>query len=346
MKKVTTYTPEEKLEIGRLLYEDKITKREAVDRYDIGFYATRDYMRMYRDTNHLPPKKNRTNSKPKKESVTMKNPFAKKDVVRRLPELELKKIPLENIKFAEYQREVKASKVSKIVKNFVPDVMGVALVSFRNGEFYCIDAQHRVEALKKLGYTEILCQVLTGLTYEQECYRFVLLNTGRTQLTANQVFHGRVEEKDEDAIALVSMFKKYRFEYNKNNGIKEDNVIGAVSKFVKIQKSLGMDRVEQVLRILRNAWYGDKYSLSSAIISGLSTFLSENPNADELALTKALEKVMPNVLIAQANNYVKCDMLRPGRADSACYHIAKEISYLYEDEISRSARGRKIKVAY
>lgn len=93
------------------------------------------------------------------------------------------------------------------------------------------------------------------------------------------------------------MFKKYRFDYNKNNGIKDDNLIGAVSKFVKIQKNFGISRVEQILRILRNAWYGEKYSLSSAIISGLSTFLSEHPEVDEMILTKALEKVMPNMLI-------------------------------------------------
>ena len=274
----------------------------------------------------------------------MKTLFTKKETVKRLPELELKKIPLDNIKFAEYQRELKPSKVNKIVRNFVPDVMGIALVSFRNGEFYCIDAQHRVEALKKLGYTEILCQVLTGLTYEEECYRFVLLNTGRTQLTANQVFHGRVEEKDKEAMALVEAFRKYRFDYNKNNSAKDDNLIGAVSKFVKMQKTFGMERVEKVLRIIRNAWYGDKNSVSSAIISGLSTFLQENPAADELILTKALERVLPNMLIAQANNYVKCDMLRPGRADSACYHIAKTISYLYEDEINKPTRGRRAKV--
>ena len=232
-----------------------------------------------------------------------------------------------------------------MVKNFVPDIMGVGLVSFRNGKFWGIDAQHRIEALKKMGYTEMLCQVLTGLTYEQECYRFVLLNTGRTQLTANQVFHGRVEEKDKDAMELVAMFKKYRFEYNKNNGTKDNNLIGAVSKFVKMQKTFGIERVETVLRILRNSWYGDKTSLSSAIITGLSTFLSETPCADEMILTKALEKVIPAMLIAQANNYVKCDMLRPGRADNACYHIAKTISYLYEDEVNRMTRGKRAKVA-
>ena len=273
----------------------------------------------------------------------MKNLFTKKEALQRLPELELKKIPLENIKFADYQREIKQSKVNKIIKNFEPDIVGIGLVSFRGGEFWGIDTQHRIEALKKMGFKEILCQVLTGLTYEEECYRFVLLNTGRTQLTANQVFHGRVEEKDKDAVELVKMFKKYRFEYNKNNGTKDDNLIGAVSKFVKMQKTFGMNRVETVLRILRNAWYGDKNSLSSAIITGISTFLEENPNADEMILTKALEKVMPNILIAQANNYVKCDMLRPGRADSACYHIAKEISYLYDDESNKPPRGRKVR---
>lgn len=274
----------------------------------------------------------------------MKNLFVKKEMIKRLPELELKKIPLANIKFAEYQREVKPSKVNKIVRNFEPDIVGIGLVSFRNGEFWGVDTQHRIEALKKLGYTEILCQVLTGLTYEEECYRFVLLNTGRTQLTANQVFHGRVEEKDKEAVELVEAFRKYRFDYNKNNSTKDDNLIGAVSKFVKMQKMFGIERVEKVLRVLRNAWYGDKNSLASAIISGLSTFFSENPSADEMILIKALEKIIPSMLIAQANNYVKCDVLRPGRADSACYHIAKTISYLYENETVKSSRIRKTKV--
>lgn len=272
--------------------------------------------------------------------------FNKKQEEKILPEIVLKRIPIDNIRVDLYQRVKKSPKVRKMINDFVPDVIGIALVSFRNGEFWCIDGQHRIAAMKTLGYKEIWCQVLTGLTYEEECERFNLLNTGRTQLTANQVFHCRVEGKDKAAMELVGMFRKYRFDYNKNNGTKDDNVIGAVSKFVKIQKVFGLEKVETVLRILRNAWYGDKNSLSSAIITGLSTFLEENPNADEMILTKALEKVMPNILIAQANNYVKCDMLRPGRADSACYHIAKGISYLYEDELNRLARGRKVKVAY
>ena len=270
--------------------------------------------------------------------------FNKSTEIKRLPELELKRIPIDNLKFPAYQRELKMSKVNKIANNFMPDIVGIGLVSFRGGEFNCLDSQHRVMAMKKLGFKEILCQVLTGLTYEEECIRFNILNTGRTQLTANQVFHCRVEGKDPQALAIVEIFKKYRFDYNKNNSTKDDNIIGAVSKFDKMYKTYGATMVERVLRVLRNSWYGDKNSLSSAIITGLSTFLAETPEVDELVLTKALEKVVPTMLIVSANSYVKCDMLRPGRADSACYHIAKMIGQLYDDEISKPKRGKSKKV--
>lgn len=268
--------------------------------------------------------------------------FSKKDTSKRLPEPELKRIPIANLKFAPYQRELKMTKVNKIASSFVPDIVGVALVSFRNGNFWCLDAQHRVKALEKLGYTEILCQVLTGLTYEEECQRFNILNTGRTQLTANQIFHCKVESKNPEALTLVNLFEKYRFGYNKNSGTKYDNVIGAVSKFDKIQKSYGNEMVDKILRTLRNSWFGDKYSLSSAIITGLATFYSERPDADEKILVGALEKIIPSTLIAQANAYVKCDMLRPGRADSACYHMAKIIDVKYEEALKK-ANKRTIK---
>ena len=50
------YTKEQRLEIGRQIYEGEIKRYEAVEKYDISDYTARDYMRMYRDTNHLPPK--------------------------------------------------------------------------------------------------------------------------------------------------------------------------------------------------------------------------------------------------------------------------------------------------
>ena len=61
---------------------------------------------------------------------------------------------------------------------------------------------------------------------------------------------------------------------------------------------------------------------------------------DDEILIKALEKIMPSMLVASANNYVKCDLIRPGRADSACYHIAKMISQYYEASLGRTRRKK------
>ena len=270
--------------------------------------------------------------------------FIRKTEEKRLAEIELKRLPIDSLCFAPYQRELKPSKVKRIAENFNPDVVGIALVSFRNGKFWCLDGQHRVKAMKKLGYTEVWCQVITGLTYEEECKRFNILNTGRTQLTANQVFHCRVEEKEINAVDLVEIFNKYRFDYNKNASCRDDNVIGAVSKFVKIQRNHGNGMVERVVRVLRNAWLGDKNSLASAIITGLATFFSENPDVNEFVLTKALEKISPLALVLQANNYANLNVLRPGRADSTCYHIAKIISQCYEAELAKTTKEKNRKV--
>lgn len=49
------YTKEQRLDIGRKIYDREITKVDAAEKYDIGEQTARSYMRLYRDTNHLPP---------------------------------------------------------------------------------------------------------------------------------------------------------------------------------------------------------------------------------------------------------------------------------------------------
>ncbi len=51
------YTPEERLDIGRRIYDGELSRYEAAEQYGIGEQTARNYMRMYRDANHLPPKR-------------------------------------------------------------------------------------------------------------------------------------------------------------------------------------------------------------------------------------------------------------------------------------------------
>ncbi len=50
------YTAEERLDIGRRIYNGEIRRYEAALQYGISDQTARNYMRMYRDANQLPPK--------------------------------------------------------------------------------------------------------------------------------------------------------------------------------------------------------------------------------------------------------------------------------------------------
>ena len=56
------YTKEQRLDIGRQIYDREITKYQAAEIYDISVGTARDYMRLYRDANHLSDMKQGTPS--------------------------------------------------------------------------------------------------------------------------------------------------------------------------------------------------------------------------------------------------------------------------------------------
>ena len=51
------YTKEQRLDIGRRIYDGELTRYEAAEEYGISEQTARDYMRHYRDANQLPPKR-------------------------------------------------------------------------------------------------------------------------------------------------------------------------------------------------------------------------------------------------------------------------------------------------
>lgn len=51
-----SYTREERLDIGKRIYNNELSKSDAAIKYSISEGTARDYMRLYRDVNGLPPK--------------------------------------------------------------------------------------------------------------------------------------------------------------------------------------------------------------------------------------------------------------------------------------------------
>lgn len=51
------YTLEERLDIGRRIYNGEISRYQAAEEYGISDQTARDYMRLYRSSKGLPPKR-------------------------------------------------------------------------------------------------------------------------------------------------------------------------------------------------------------------------------------------------------------------------------------------------
>lgn len=51
------FTKEQRLDIGRQIYDGELTIYEAADRFDINPFTARDYLRLYRGANDLPPRR-------------------------------------------------------------------------------------------------------------------------------------------------------------------------------------------------------------------------------------------------------------------------------------------------
>ena len=70
------FSKEQRLAIGQQIYNDEITVNEAASRYDISPYTARDYMRFFRDANHLAPKSSRPwvrKEPPAKEGIILRD---------------------------------------------------------------------------------------------------------------------------------------------------------------------------------------------------------------------------------------------------------------------------------
>lgn len=225
------------------------------------------------------------------------------------------------------------NRVKKYSKCFDWDIFGVPLVSMRSGEYWIIDGQHRIELLKLMGVEEVLCQIICGLSYEEEAEKFVKLNSERGSLTSNQKFHARVESKEELALKIVDILQQCGFYYAKTAGLKKDNYISAISCIENIYKSRGEEHLVRLLKILRESWFGVHSSLIRDLFMGISTFIAETRGVKDDILCKALEEQVPyNILLRAWVCAGSNGMTITTGSGSKQAHVAKAIRDIYNEK--------------
>lgn len=214
-------------------------------------------------------------------------------------------LPAELLSFANYQRADKVQWQEKAAKAFDSDLLGVLLVSLREGRYWVFDGRQRVGLAAKAGWRrpfDVL--VYEGLTYKDEAELFRAFNEQRTAVGRPEVFKARLEAADPAAWQLYDIAAEFKVVVaTASSGYTSAALINAVGSLERMQRSFSgdEDRIRQFFRIVTTAWPEEPHRWKASIIEGLTAFLLKYPWMDEEVLLARLREVQPTTLIAEAD---------------------------------------------
>ena len=202
-----------------------------------------------------------------------------------------------------YQRVLNYAKCKRIKEHFNPNLVGVLLVAKReNGEYVILDGHHRLVALQMLGKRTALCQVITGLTYEEEADLFGKYNTQRTCVNSTDLFKARIEARYQDALDITKITKKAGYICGNIGSRKRNTVrISAVRALESSYTKLHSDGLYTMLDTIGSTWIKNKDAVGASMLNGATTFFSlYGDRVKKETFVKALSDTTPQNIVTKA----------------------------------------------
>lgn len=203
-----------------------------------------------------------------------------------------------------YQRPVNENRVKDIILNFNELDLGVLTVSRRANEIVIIDGQQRWTALMRMGFAEVNCEVLEGLTLEQEIMTFVVRNDSRTAVRRGVLFNDKAKAGIPlyaDATTILKSFHYELVDPGSRKGVKVDQLScpGTVETVHR------MGRLSAALFVIRQAWPDNAEPNRSEMLMGIAAFLQINPHIKADDLAESLSKFTPHEILVSARSVGK-----------------------------------------
>lgn len=250
-----------------------------------------------------------------------------------------KSLKLGSLQIDKYQRSLNYSDCKKYSKDFDWYLVGVLLVSYRDGEYYIVDGQHRKVLLQMKGVDETLCQIITGLTYKEEAALFKKYNTMRKSLGRGDLLAADVESGDKRAIKLMQVVNKSPYACERNK--QEDNAKGkinihGVAALEAAYDALGDKGLAAMLDLVHKTWPGEKDAVGARMITGLTCFFKKFP-IDEIDTKNFIEKLGKEIPTA-INRKAMMDEKYSPTSGSKGIPTARVIYKCYNDRLSASKK--------
>ncbi|HET9893773.1 MAG TPA: DUF6551 family protein [Streptosporangiaceae bacterium] len=163
------------------------------------------------------------------------------------------------------QREYRPVWARELAGDFDIEQLGIPVVSRRAGFFWIIDGQHRVGALKIIGYGDqhLECEVYEGLTEADEAEMFLRRNNKLT-VTAYAAFKVAVVAGRTEEVAIDTIVRSCGLHVSKTRGNRATCAVGTLRR---VYRRDGAENLRRALQIAAEA-YGDA-GLEADIINAL-----------------------------------------------------------------------------
>lgn len=198
-------------------------------------------------------------------------------------------LPVEILKIDTYQRPVQ-KKVREIAVNWDPAKAGAIKVSYRDGEFWVVDGQNRMEAAKMAGVSILYCQVSTKKSRQEEAWDFIRQGEGVVLMSSFDIFNAMVVAGDKNALIVERLSKTYGVRCRKGKRSTAP-IFGGMSAIMDACDRHGEAGVEWILSTIKQlGWHNDRKAYSNAIVRALSNVYGSHSDK-----AKARDELVRNV---------------------------------------------------
>lgn len=180
-------------------------------------------------------------------------------------------LPVGALQVGGYQRPTNTAQVDKIAGQFDEAKLGLPIVSERGGKYHLLDGAHRVAALRKIGYTHAMCNVLTGLTYQDEADYFRTQNQNTRPLTKYNLFKAGLEAGEEICVKIDEITRANGFTVGMS--ASRFNNIAAIYALTTICSVYGFEVLDSTLALIRATWEGINNATRREFLVGVAEFV-------------------------------------------------------------------------
>lgn len=216
-------------------------------------------------------------------------------------EPQLMRLPIKVLRVDKYQKRIRENKVNNIVNNFDKSKLGVIHVSMRSdGTHFIFDGQHRIEALRRLGWDFVLCLVFQDMDYEDEAGAFVG-HHDVSKPTKLEEHYARLEALDQMSLDVQSVLDELGISVVSGGGRDSLQSIGAV---YEVFKRNGRTILYEVIYTIKESFGEEKNPYTQNMIKGLrDLFVEYGSKVDKKWLIKRLKRTNTHDLDLRANGF-------------------------------------------